>query len=74
MWNGCLEVLCQLLVSGAGVAVLPERVIMAIREEEIEALPGSPSVVDRICVVFRREFVGNIRGKAFVRAVFASSR
>jgi LysR family transcriptional regulator, cell division regulator len=63
-----LEVLAQLLASGAGYAVLPERVIRAFHIERFEKVPNAPSFNDRICLIYKREFTRTQRGKVFVKA------
>lgn len=66
--SSSLEVLAQLVSAGAGYAILPERVVKAIAHEKVERVRESPVFHDRTCLVYKREFTLNQRGKTFVKA------
>ncbi len=72
--SSSLEVLAQLVSAGAGCAILPERVVKAIAHEKIERVREAPVFNDRTCLVYKREFTLNQRGKAFVKAVLVLNR
>lgn len=70
--SSSLEVLAQLLVAGAGCAILPERVVRAFSSKSLVKLPGAPTFSDRVCLVFRPDFRKTKRGQLFSDAVQAS--
>ncbi len=72
--SSSLEVLAQLVSSGAGYAILPERVVKAVAHEKVERVRESPVFHDRTCLVYKREFTLNKRGKAFIQAALLLNR
>lgn len=67
--SSSLEVLAQLVSSGAGYAILPERVVKAIAHEKVERVREAPVFHDRTCLVYKKDFAVTERGRAFVKAV-----
>lgn len=61
-----LEVIAQLLVSGAGCAILPERVVNAYADKNIERVRNAPIFNDRICLVYKPNFKKTRRGQVFL--------
>jgi LysR family transcriptional regulator, cell division regulator len=64
-----LEVIAQLVESGAGAAILPGRVIRAFVGPDVEQVRGAPEYQDRICLVFKPEFKRLKRGQVFTDAI-----
>lgn len=67
--SSSLEVLAQLVNSGAGCAILPERVVRAFADTKVVAMKDAPVFVDRICVVYKPEFRKLKRGAVFLQNV-----
>lgn len=68
-----LEVIAQLLASGTGCAILPERVAHAFSPtSKIAPLAGAPQFHDRICLIFKPEFKKLKRGAVFASALAES--
>ena len=67
--SSSLEVLAQLLVSGAGCAILPERVVRAFSAKGLVKIPESPVFEDRVCLIYRPDFRKTKRGHLLVDAV-----
>ncbi len=64
-----LDVIAQLVVSGSGVGILPQRVIDNIRHHPCELISQSPLFVDKICLIYKNNFRKITRGKVFIEAV-----
>lgn len=69
MESSSLEVLSQLLRSGAGCAILPERVVKAFSIRDLQAMPGAPVFMDRICLVSRVDFKSSRTGREILTAL-----
>ncbi|MEZ4871351.1 MAG: LysR family transcriptional regulator [Bdellovibrionales bacterium] len=67
-----LEVIAQLMVAGAGCAILPERVVKAFSQGKAVQVKNAPQFNDRICLVFRPEFKKALRGQVFIDAAKAA--
>lgn len=63
-----LEVISQLVVSGVGCGVLPERVIKSFDDQNIQIVREAPEFQDRICMIYRPEFKKSMRGQALIEA------
>jgi len=66
--SSSLEVISQLVVSGVGYGVLPERVIKAFGRESIQSVKDAPEFQDRMCLVYKTEFRKSKRGQALIEA------
>lgn len=64
-----LEVAAQLVASGAGYGILPERVVRAFGGSDVTNPPDSPVYIDRMCVVYKPSFRSLMRGKVFIENV-----
>jgi DNA-binding transcriptional LysR family regulator len=69
MESSSLEVIAQMVVAGAGVGLLPERVIQAFASDQVLMMSEAPSFQDRICLVFKPEFRKMKKGQAFISCV-----
>lgn len=69
-----LEVIAQLVASGAGYGILPERVAKAFGGSGMVKTSQSPEYHDKICLVYKREFAKTERGKAFKESFIKSHR
>ncbi|MBT4762167.1 MAG: LysR family transcriptional regulator [Bdellovibrionaceae bacterium] len=67
--SASLEVIAQLMFSGTGYAILPQRVVESFDIKKVVAIKGAPIFKDRICLVFKPEFIKTQRGRLFVDAV-----
>jgi DNA-binding transcriptional LysR family regulator len=67
--SSSLEVISQLVVSGVGVGILPERVIKAFGDGHVHALKNAPEFHDRMCLIFKSEFRKSMRGQALIETV-----
>lgn len=67
--SSSLEVLCQLLQAGTGCAILPKRVVDAFSIEDLFAVDDAPCFHDRICLVFKPDFIKTKTGQTFCKAV-----
>ncbi len=66
--SSSLEVLAQLLVAGAGAAILPERVVKAFAEKgSVHLEQDAPTYQDKVCLVFRPEFKKSEKGREFLK-------
>ncbi len=72
--SSSLEVIAQLMSAGAGVAILPTRVVEAISSKDVLRVSGAPEFQDRICLVARPEFLKSKRGQVFFESVIRSFR
>jgi LysR family transcriptional regulator, cell division regulator len=68
--SSSLEVIAQLLNSGAGCAILPERVMKALCDNSVVQIKDAIEFHDRICLVYKHEFRKLKRGQALIE--FAS--
>lgn len=50
-----LELLAQLAIKKAGVAILPESVANSVSDNKLKPLPKSPTYQDDICLIYRHE-------------------
>lgn len=65
--SASLEVIAQLLISGTGCAILPERVVRAYTDKtNIEQIKNTPTFSDRICLVYKPNFKKTRRGQVFL--------
>ncbi len=69
-----LEVIAQLVASGAGFGILPERVAKAFGGSAIVKPAHSPEYHDKICLVYKREFSKTERGRVFREAFIYAHR
>jgi LysR family transcriptional regulator, cell division regulator len=61
-----LEVIAQLVQSGAGSAILPERVMKAFCDSSVVQIKDAPEMSDRICIVYLQKFRKLKRGQVFI--------
>jgi len=64
-----LEVMTDLCVAGAGVAILPTRVALNQNAQRLEKIPGAPSFTDTICLVYRVEKQQGFGAKTIISAL-----
>lgn len=64
--SASLEVIAQLLQSGVGAAILPERVMRAFCDVSVVAVKDAPEISDRICMVYLQKFRKLKRGQVFI--------
>ncbi len=64
--SSSLEVVANLVSHGVGYGILPERVLKSFEIHKYEKIKESPAFIDRICLVYKREFVSRARGRVFV--------
>lgn len=69
--SSSLEVIAQLVINGVGCGILPERVVKAFGEHQIQALKDAPEFHDRMCLVYKSEFRKSRRGQALIETVTA---
>ena len=50
-----LELLAQLAIKKAGVAILPESVANSVSDNKLKPLSQSPTYQDDICLIYRHE-------------------
>ncbi len=50
-----LEVVRDLAISGAGVAILPNRVVQSVPRHGLKKVPSMPTFQDEICLIYRSE-------------------
>jgi DNA-binding transcriptional LysR family regulator len=55
-----LNVVASLCDAGAGIAILPTRVVKALHPKSLRALPNAPVYSDEICLIYRNE-LRNVR-------------
>ena len=67
--SASLEVIANLIVSGAGIGIAPTRVMRSVNSDSLQRIKDAPSFQDKICLVFRPEFRKIARGKAFIESV-----
>lgn len=71
--SNSLEVISQLVISGVGCAVLPERVIKALGNQQnnhlIQGIKDAPEFHDRMCLIYKSELKKSMRGQAFIESV-----
>lgn len=67
--SSSLEVIAHLVLSGVGCGVLPERVIKASGNHEIQAVKNAPEFHDRLCLIYKSEFRKMARGQALIETV-----
>ncbi len=72
--SSSLEVLARLMLAGTGHAILPEKVVKALGaltrpHAKIMKVKDAPVFEDRICLVYKREFIKSVTGKAFTDSV-----
>lgn len=64
-----LEVIAQLVVNGVGCGILPERVVKAFGNQQIQSIKDAPEFHDRMCLVYKSEFRKSRRGQALIEAI-----
>lgn len=67
--SSSLEVIAQLIINGVGCGILPERVVKAFGEHQIQSLKDAPEFHDRMCLVYKSEFRKSRRGQALIETV-----
>jgi len=67
--SSSLEVIAQLVASGVGYGILPERVAKAFGGSDITSPADSPLYQDRMCLVYKPSFRSLMRGKVFIDKV-----
>ncbi|MBP7844595.1 MAG: LysR family transcriptional regulator [Proteobacteria bacterium] len=65
--SSSLEFLAQMLLSKAGYAILPERVVDMLNSNEIEVVEDAPVFYDKICAVYKPHFRSTERGRVFTQ-------
>src|SRR3989344_5470628 len=70
--SSSLEVISQLVISGAGCGILPERVIRALSDQNIITIKEAPEFHDRMCLIYKSEFRKSMRGQALIQAIVQS--
>ncbi|MCB0412909.1 MAG: LysR family transcriptional regulator [Bdellovibrionales bacterium] len=70
--SSSLEVIALLLESGAGHAILPEKVIMSLKSKNIVKVNEAPKFNDRICLIYKHEFRKLKRGEVFINTLVAT--
>ncbi len=61
-----LAVIAQLVSSGAGLGILPEKVVKAIADDNVVTVKEAPEFHDRICLIYKQEFRRLKRGQTFI--------
>ncbi len=69
--SSSLEVISQLLVAGAGHAILPERIAKTLPHRLIRAVPDAPVYHDRIFLLYKPEFRKTRRAQVFIEQLTA---
>ena len=69
--SSSLEVIAQLVINGVGCGILPERVVKAFGDHQIQSLKDAPEFHDRMCLVYKSEFRKSRRGQALIETVAA---
>lgn len=64
-----LEVIAQLVSSGVGCGILPERVMKAFAQESIQPVKDAPEFHDHMCLVYKKEFRKSARGRALIEHI-----
>ncbi len=67
--SSSLEVISQLVHSGAGCAILPERVVKTTKDQNIQQVKDAPEFNDRMCVIFKSEFRKSMRGRILIETI-----
>lgn len=67
--SSSLEVIAQLITNGVGCGILPERVIKALGDQNVQAVKNAPEFQDRMCLIFKSEFRKSARGQALIETV-----
>lgn len=61
-----LDVIAKLVIGGAGRGLLPRRVLLSARGEQCEVVKGAPKFVDKVYLIYKKEFRQMMRGKVFI--------
>ncbi len=64
-----LEVISQLVLNGVGCGILPERVIKAFGEKNIQSVKDAPEFHDRMCLIYKSEFRKSMRGRTLIESI-----
>lgn len=64
-----LEVISQLVISGAGYGILPEKVIKSFGHDNLVAVKNAPEFQDRVCLIYKSEFRKSARGQALIEVI-----
>lgn len=67
--SSSLEVISQLVASGVGCGILPERVIKAVSDQQILSIKDAPEFHDRMCLIYKSEFRKSMRGQALIEVI-----
>lgn len=67
--SSSLEVISQLVNSGVGCGILPERVIQILSDQQIQQVKEAPEFHDRMCLVYKAEFRKSMRGRTLIEAI-----
>jgi DNA-binding transcriptional LysR family regulator len=69
IFSSNLEVVCSLIASGAGFGILPARVATRIKSYQLKPVKDSPSMTDRVCLVFRADLQKQKSGRLFAQII-----
>ncbi len=67
-----LEVIAQLVLSGVGCGILPERVIKALsdhKDQKVQSVKDAPEFHDRVCLIYKSEFKKSMRGRTLIEVI-----
>lgn len=67
--SSSLELTAKLTSEGAGIGILPERVLEEFGGHSCEPVEGAPIVKDRICLVFKKENQTTAASTAIIKAI-----
>jgi DNA-binding transcriptional LysR family regulator len=65
--SSSLKFLSQILLSKAGCAILPEKIVDMLNSNEIETVEGAPVLYDKICAVYKPHFRSTERARVFTQ-------
>lgn len=55
MTMNSLEVVASLTANGCGIGILPTRVVKALYQDKLKAVPNTPVYADEVCLIYRSE-------------------
>jgi LysR family transcriptional regulator, cell division regulator len=67
--SSSLEVIAQLVHSGTGCGILPERVMKSFAGGTVLQVKDAPTFLDRICLIYKHEFRRIKRGQVLIDSV-----
>ncbi|MES3037027.1 MAG: LysR family transcriptional regulator [Bdellovibrionota bacterium] len=65
--SASLEVIASFVAQGMGCGILPERVLQTHERGKYEKVKGTPHFIDKICLVYKKEFRQLKRGQVFIK-------